>query len=165
MEMGYLNGSHEHSVRGRGGPMARGRGGPPPPRYIARLIYVHTNCIESLLVWISWSVSTISLVIKLFKKKKKPSSRSQTASNILVVLQGIYLGSCLLVQGSRHGTDAWRCSTWWSSQRWCGERSPSRARRTTGSAWQRRRCQPSPRSCPWVTEDAASTAPSCPGVL
>lgn len=70
MEMGYLNGSHEHSVRGRGGPMARGRGGPPPPRYIARLIYVHTNCIESLLVWISWSVSTISLVIKLFKKKK-----------------------------------------------------------------------------------------------
>lgn len=34
MEMGYLNGSHEHGVRGRGGPMARGRGGPPPPRYI-----------------------------------------------------------------------------------------------------------------------------------
>lgn len=32
MEMGYLNGSHEHAVRGRGGPMARGRGGPPPPR-------------------------------------------------------------------------------------------------------------------------------------
>lgn len=34
MEMGYLNGSHEHGVRGRGGPMARGRGGPPPPRYV-----------------------------------------------------------------------------------------------------------------------------------
>ncbi|XP_062866180.1 KH domain-containing, RNA-binding, signal transduction-associated protein 1b [Trichomycterus rosablanca] len=31
MEMGYLNGS-EHSVRGRGGPLTRGRGGPPRGR-------------------------------------------------------------------------------------------------------------------------------------
>ncbi|XP_066531470.1 KH domain-containing, RNA-binding, signal transduction-associated protein 1b [Hoplias malabaricus] len=32
MEMGYLNGSQDHGVRGRGGPLTRGRGAPAAPR-------------------------------------------------------------------------------------------------------------------------------------